>query len=109
MIGVIFEYLNEKVEVRIDNSNCLFRTKQTYPSFIPIDSLRIDKKGVLKEFPDLKDKDDWRKQAIKRFKEKVKSFDTEKEQIKYIMEDLKKYGYKPLYIQKVGYRPVKVY
>lgn len=108
MIGVIFQYGSEKVEVRIHNSNCLFRTTQV-PQFVPIDALKLNKKGSIKEFPDLKDRDDWRKETIKRFKQKVKSFKTEQEQIQYVIDDLTKYGYKPLFLQRAGSRPIKLY
>lgn len=107
MIGIIFQYMGEHVEVRVHQSNVLFRTKQIQ-QFIPIEGLKLDKKGVIREFPDLKDDGEWKKKAIKRFKEKVKSMDTENEQIQYIMEDLKKYGYKPMFLQKQGRRPIKL-
>lgn len=108
MIGVIFDFATGVVEVRIDGNNCLFRSQQSYNAFYPIDGLRLDKKGVIKEHPDLKDSNEWRQEAIKRFKEKLKTFDTEMDRINYIMEDLKKFGYKPLYIQKQGGRARKL-
>lgn len=108
MIGVIFDYAGEKVEVRVQDSNCYFKTTQ-FSQFTTIDGIKLDKGGVIKEFPDLKDKDNWREEAIKRFKEKMKSLNTEKERIKYIMGDLTKYGYVPLYYQASGSRPVKLF
>jgi len=108
MIGVIFEYGSEKVEVRIDNSVCYFRTSNSN-QFATIDGIKLDKKGSLKEHPDLKDRKDWKSETIKRFKEKIKNMEKETEQIKYIIDDLTKYGYKPLYLQRQGYRPVKLY
>ena len=108
MIGVIFDFAGEFVEVVIDGTNCLFRTKQFGGALAPIDALRLDKKGVIKEHPDLKDNEDWRKEAIKRFKEKMKDYNNEKERMEYIINDLKKFGYKPLVIQKAGFRPIKV-
>lgn len=107
MIGVIFEYINEKVEVRVDGANVYFRTSQ-FPQFTTIDGLKLDKNGVLKEFPDLKGKDNWKEEAVKRFKEKIIKMKTEKERIKYIIEDLTKFGYKPLFLQEKGFRPVKL-
>jgi hypothetical protein len=106
MIGVIFSFGTEIVEVRIKDNNVFFR--KGYPTFGDIDGLKLDKSGVIKEFPDLKDKEDWQKQARDRFKKKIKTMKSEKEQIKYVMEDLQKYGYKPLYIQQQGFRPVKI-
>ena len=108
MIGVIFSFINETVEVRIDNSNCLFRTQQFGGALTPIENLRIDKNGALKEFPDLKDNPEWKQITIERFKEKMKGLKTEQERVNYVINDLKKYGYVPLYIQRAGHRPVKI-
>ena len=108
MIGVVFEFLGSPVEVRLEGYNCLFRTTQYGGAFAPIEGLRLDKKGVEKEFPDLKDKENWREEAIKRFKEKLKTMETEEQRIDYIIDDLKKYGYIPRYKQKQGSRTVKL-
>jgi len=108
MIGIIFEYINEKVEVRIKDNNCYFRTSQ-FMQFVPIEGLRIDKKGAIKEHPDLKDDKDWREKTIQRFKDKINKMNNEKEIAKYIMNDLSKYGYKPLYLQESGFRPKKLF
>lgn len=109
MIGTIFQFGAEVVEVRVHKFNCLFRTQSQFGgAFAPIDALRLDKVGVIKEFPDLKDNDEWRKIAIERFKEKLKGYETENERMNYVIEDLKKYGYKPLYKQREGHRPEKI-
>ena len=107
MIGVIFQFGSEIVEVRVKDNNVFFRTSNSQ-QFGDIDGIKLDKSGVIKEFPDLKDKEDWQRQARDRFKEKIKSMETEKEQIKYVIEDLSKYGYVAKYLQKSGYRPVRV-
>ena len=106
MIGLIFRFGTEIIEVRIDRTNCLFRTGQT--GFVTIDNLRLDKSGVIKEFPDLEDKDNWREEAVKRFKDKLKELNTEDERVKYVVEDLKKYGYVLMYKQKQGHRVERV-
>jgi len=108
MIGVIFEYGSERVEVRIGTSNCYFRTGQFGGALVPIDSIKIDKAGSIKEHPDLKDRDDWKEESIKRFKEKLKTYKTEMERLKYVIEDLSKVGYKPIYIQRDGHRVQKI-
>jgi len=108
MIGVIFEYGSEIVEVRIDHSNCYFRTGQFGGALSPIDSIKIDKAGSIKEHPDLKDRVDWKEETIKRFKKKLKSYDTEMERVEYVIKDLSKIGYKPIYIQRDGHRPQKI-
>ena len=108
MIGVIFEYGSEMVEVRIDKTNCYFRTNQFGGALVPIDSINIDKAGSIKEHPDLKDRVDWKKETIRRFKEKMKGYNTEMERVKYIIKDLSKVGYKPIYFQRAGHRPQKI-
>jgi len=108
MIGAIFQLLNELVEVRIDRNNCLFRTGEYGGAFVPIDSIKLDKNGVIKEHPDLKDKDDWREQAVIRFKEHLKTLDGETKKINYVIDELKKLGYKPLYLQRQGHRTIKL-
>ena len=105
MIGTIFDFGGEKIEIRIDGTNCLFRTQQFGGAFATIEGLKLDYKGVIKEHPDLKDKETWKEEAIKRFKNKLKEYKTEEERMKYIKKDLEKYGYIPLYEQKQGHRP----
>lgn len=108
MIGIIFKFGFERVEVRIDKTNCYFRTGQFGGALVPIDSIKIDKAGSIKEHPDLADRTDWKEETIKRFKEKLKELKTENERMKYVIDDLSKKGYEPLYIQRDGYRPQKI-
>lgn len=108
MIGVVFSFGNEAVEVRIEDSNCYFRTMGTNGQFATIENIKLDKKGSLKEHPDLKDNPEWKEETIKRFKEKMKSFDTETQRMNYIIKDLMKHGYKPKYYQKSGGRQIKI-
>jgi len=107
-VGTIFEFGSQIVEVRIIETNCYFRTGQYGGGLAPIEGIQLDKSGCIKEHPDLKDRPDWREETIKRFKEKIRSYKTEMERMKYVIDDLKKYGYKPLYIARDGHRPVKV-
>ncbi len=107
MIGIVFQFGSEIVEVRIKDNNVFFRTSQ-HQEFGDIDGLKLNKVGVLKEFPDLKDNEDWQKQAKERFKDKIKQMKTEREQANYIIEDLRKHGYKPMYEQAQGFRPKKL-
>jgi len=108
MIGTIFRFGNEVIEVRINNTNCLFRTKQTNTGFVPIDGIKLNKRGSIKEHPDLKDREDWKEETIKRFKNKLKEYPNEKERMRYVIDDLKKYGYRPEYMQINGHRPIKI-
>jgi len=106
MIGVIFEFGTEIVEVRVQGEHAYFRTSAS-PNFGTIDGLKLDKSGVIKEFPDLKDDIEWQRKARERFKDKIRSIPTEDGRMKYIIEDLSKFGYTPMYIQKQGFRPRK--
>ena len=72
-----------------------------------IEGLKLDKSGVLNEFPDLKENKDWRKEATKRFKKHTRKFKTETKKIEYIKKELSKHGYEPLIKQRAGWRPEK--
>ena len=106
-IGIIFQLASEMFEVRIDNGNVMFRTSNSNGAFGTIDNLALSYAGVIKEHPDLKDRDNWRQEAIKRFKEKIKTMNT-LQAAQYIIEDLSKFGYKPLYSQVNGFRVRKI-
>lgn len=106
MIGVIFEFAGEIFEVRVHENQVYFRKYGT--SWATIEGLRLNREGVIREFPDLKDKENWKQTAIRRFKDKIKSFKTEDKKIKYIIDDLKKYGYHPIAMQKKGFRVKKL-
>jgi hypothetical protein len=108
MIGLIFQFASEIIEVRIDTTNIYFRTQGTNGAFATIDNLQLSYAGVCKEHPDLKSEKDWREQAIKRFKDKIKTMRTDEDTAEYIIQDLSKLGYKPLYKMKQGFRPTKL-
>lgn len=107
MIGVIFTLGNELLEVRIDENNLLFRTKETQ-IFYPIENLRIDKAGAIKENPDLVDDENWREKTIQRLKEKIKGMGSDMERKEYIITEMKKMGYTPYAYQRQGHRPVMI-
>ncbi len=106
MIGIIFNFGADIIEVKIKDNNIFFRTSQ-FQNFGDIDGIKLNKVGVLKEFPDLKDNEDWQNIARNRFKDKIKKMKTERQQADYVIKDLQKFGYKWLYFQKAGFRPVK--
>ena len=107
MIGIIFQFGTEIVEVRIQNGSVFFRTSQ-FQRFADITGIKLNKVGVVKEFPDLKDKEDWQEIARQRFKEKISKMKTERERADYIINDLKKYGYVPYSEQVSGHRMRKL-
>jgi len=107
MISTLFSFAGEIIESVVDKKKCYFRTTKQI-TFGTIDNIRLDKAGTIKEFPDLKDNADWQIIARNRFKEKINSFNSEEEIMDYIINDLKKFGYKPLYKTKQGFRPEKL-
>jgi len=104
MIGAVLTLADDVVEVRVDGNNVIFRTG-IMPMWATIDGLSLSYEGVIREFPDLKDEINWKKIATERFKDKIRSFKTEDEKLNYVIEDLKKHGYKPKLKQKAGFRP----
>lgn len=104
MIGIIFRFGNEIVEVRITDDNLFFRNSTTGNALYAFKDLKLSKEGVIKEFPFLKDDLEWKKKAVELFKKKLASFVTEREKVDYVVNDLKKYGYVPLYMQREGHR-----
>ena len=104
MIDIIFQFGDKNILVRINGTNCLFMTGQFGGAFAPIDSIQLDYNGVVREFPDLELRDDWRQECIIRFKKKLIEMKTEEERINYVVNDLKKHGYIPKYKQRNGFR-----
>ena len=107
MLGVIFMFASEMVEVRLDGNHVLFRSGMQ-PTWATIEGLKLSYEGVCKEFPDLEGQVNWKAQAIERFRDKLASYELEADKMDYIIEDLKKYGYIPKYIQKGGHRPERI-
>ena len=108
MIDLLFSFGSDMVLVRIDKHNLQFANTSQGAQMSTIDGLKISKEGVSVEFHDLVDDDNWREKAINRFKEKIKSLNSEEEIVAYVTSDLKKYGYKPMYKQKIGFRKEKL-
>lgn len=104
MILGTFQLANQIQEVIVRGNELLFSENGMITS---VEGLKISKSGVIKEFPDLTDKDDWRKQAIERLKNHIKTMNTEEKRMDYVKDELKKQGYKPLFWQKSGWRPQK--
>lgn len=102
-----FQLATERIIVRIIGDNVLFVDLQNN-MLAPIEGLNLNKQGVEIEFPDLKDDPEWKQKAIQRFVDKVKSFETEKEKMDWIISELKQMGYVPLFIQRMGHRPKRV-
>lgn len=104
MIDILFEFGDDVILVRVDKHSVTFGNTAFGTGMADISCMKLDYVGVCREFPDLEMRKDWREEAIKRFKEKIKEMKNEKEIGEYIIEDLRKYGYVPKYIQKNGFR-----
>ena len=101
----VFENSGEIVEVVIDGNNLLFSDSSGQITLL--EGLRFDKEGVIREFPDLKDDEEWKKKAIERLKEHIKQMKTEKETLDYVKDELVKFGNKALFYRQKGFRPKK--
>ena len=96
MIDCAFQQQQEIIGIRIEGNHLQFITgliQGQIPKFTFIGGLRLSIGGIIKEFPELKDKEpkEIRKIGIQRFKEKIAKMETEEEIKKYIIEDLKKH------------------
>jgi hypothetical protein len=101
-------FANEHIFVRVDGKSVNFASASSGNKMSTIEGLKLDRRGVVKEFPDLENDENWRHKAIERFKDKIKTFSTEEEVLDYVMNDLKKYGYVPLFRQRAGFRREKL-
>ena len=108
MIEIIFSYFSDTVLVRIEGKKVLFGNTAYGAKMAEIDGLKLSQSGVLKEFPELKNDNDWRIKAINKFKDKINNMKTEEEIYNYVVEDLRKYGYVPKIKQRVGFRPERI-
>ena len=101
-----FQLGGDQIEIIVDKENIMFRDTSSGTT-TTVHGLRLSKSGVIKEHPDLKDDEDWRKKALDRLKEHVKKIKTEDKKMNYIKDELSKHGYTPLFKQRAGWRPQK--
>lgn len=104
-IRSVFRLGGEIVNAIVDGDNVMFLDGNGVVT--TIEGLRISKGGVLKEFPELENNEEWRKIAIERFKEKIKSYNNEMDKTIYIKDELTKHGHEAQYFQRAGFRPTK--
>lgn len=105
MIEGLFRFGNEYVLIKVSGNSVLFGNTIFGARMADISGLKLNYVGVCREFPDLENKDNWKEEAIKRFKDKIKSYETEDEIMDYIINDLRKFGYVLVRTQKGGHRP----
>jgi hypothetical protein len=106
MIKGTFRLASELIDVVVKGNDIMFVDVHTN-TITSINGLKISYNGVIKEFPELEDNDNWKKIALERFKEHIKSFKLEREKLDYIKVELKNHGYEPLFIQQAGHRTKK--
>lgn len=105
MIDVILKFVTDVVMVRVNGHSVTFGSKVgNNPMMAPIEGLKLSRAGVIKEFPELAASDNWRLEAIAKFKHKIRTMETEDKIVEYVVGDLTKWGYVPLYKQKQGMR-----
>ncbi len=115
MMDLIFRQQHRHVGIRVQGHHVTFLAQQgNFWKAAPIEHLKLEISGILKEYPDLKpllkEKDgdkEIKKIAIKRFKEKIAKMKTEKEIKQYLKEDLIKYGFVLKYTRRPGHRVMK--
>lgn len=106
-IQITFSLGSERTIIRIIGDNILFIDPQTN-MMSPIEGLQLNKQGVIIEHPDLKDDPEWKQKSIQRFTDKIKSLPSETERMKWIIEEMKVMGYKPLYSTQDRFRPQRI-
>ena len=102
----VFRLGGDVIEVVIKGNDVLFRDTSSQ-MITPLEGLKLSRSGVIKEFPDLKDDDEWKKKAAERFKEHIKKMKTESETLEYVKEELCKFGWTALVKQRAGWRAKK--
>lgn len=108
MITLIFDFAAEKIIMIIEGTNVKFGNTNFGSLVCGIEGLKLSYEGVCREFPDLETRQDWREEAIERFKDKIKELNDEDKIADYLIKDLKKFGYIPKLKQKKGFRIEKI-
>lgn len=98
---------SERTIIRVIGNNILFIDLQTN-QVAPLEGLKFNKVGVIKEYPDLENDENWKQKSIQRFVDKIKSFPTETEKVEWLIKEMAGMGYTALYKQRDGHRPQKI-
>lgn len=107
MMVLTFSGNGSVVKVRVDGSDLKFADLHSnFNYFYPIEFLKMDLNGILKEFPDLEGLPDVdiKKKAIERFKGYIKDMTSDEEIKAYIVRELGNCGYALHSVQKNGFR-----
>lgn len=108
MINLMFEFNGDIELVVVEGNEIMFGNIAYGSKLTTIEGLKLDYGGVIREFPDLELENEWREIAIERLKNKLKEFSKESDVAMYVIDELRKFGHKPLQIQKGGWRWRKV-
>ena len=108
MIKLYFTLGNEGVLIVIDGKDVKFGNTAYGAMLANIEGIKLSYSGVCKEFPELKGDKEWKTKGIKRFKTKINEMASEDDISKYLIDDLKQYGYIPKYKERKGFRPQKI-
>jgi hypothetical protein len=103
----VFQSGSERTAIRIIGDNVLFIDLQTN-TVAPLEGLKLNRIGVIKEYPDLKDDPEWKQKSIQRFVDKIKALPSETERANWLVEEMKQMNYTPLYQQRDGWRPKRI-
>ena len=106
MIELMFEFGNEVVIVIINGNDIKFGNTVYGNQLADISGLKLDYKGVCREFPDLETNEEWEREALARFRTHLRTLKTEDEKCDYIIKELESCGYKAKMKKRGGFRPV---
>jgi hypothetical protein len=107
MYDLVFKHISGVALVRVNEKSISFSTMDKGQfSLQPIENIKLDVDGILREFPDLKEKTamEIRKEAIQRFKDHINKMETEMEIVQYVVKDLSKHGYEFVNARRPGFR-----
>jgi len=107
---IVFHFGDEMLIVKVLGQNILFSNSTTnFTQYAPIEGIGLKKEGILKLFPDLEglEPGEMRVEAIKRFKEHIKSLATQDKIKEYIINEFISMGYTLKMVLREGFRPTK--
>lgn len=105
---ILFERADEHILVVIDGKDVRFGSTHHGAQLADISGLQLNYDGVCREFPDLETREDWKEEAVERFKDKIKELKTEEERTEYIIKELEGCGYKAKSKRRKGFRPIPI-
>lgn len=108
MYDILFYFGQEIVIVRVNGKRIYFSYTGQEGTFSPMEKLKLNRDGVLKEYPDLINDEEWEKEAVKRFEKHLHTMPSELDIVEYVKKDLKKFGYIPKTQKRNGFRPVNL-